>query len=156
MDTLTPVQRSVRMACIKGKDTKPEMIVRRLVYSLGFRYRLHRSDLPGCPDLCFAPLRKVIFVHGCFWHRHDTKRCKLTRLPKTRVDFWQAKLGANQARDNQQLAALHHQGWKILVVWECELAHKEQLKNKLVSFLGVRGHAGDRTVRRGGGPRHWG
>ncbi len=153
MDTLSPAERSARMGRIKNKDTKPEMVVRRMVHALGFRFRLHRRDLPGCPDLCFGPQRKAIFVHGCFWHRHD---CKLTRLPKSRVDFWKPKLEANRVRDRERQAALRDLGWEILVVWECELAHREQLKNMLTAFLGERGNAGHRTIRRGGRPRHRG
>lgn len=151
MDTLSPVERSERMGRVKGKDTKPEMVVRRLVHALGYRYRLHRRDLPGRPDLVFGPRHKVIFVHGCFWHRHD---CHLGRMPKSRVDFWQAKLEANRLRDMHNQTALAELGWQILVVWECELAQQEQLKNKLVRFLGERGHASDRTVRGGRRPRH--
>lgn len=151
IDTLSPAERSVRMGRVKGKDTKPELIVRRLVHSLGYRYRLHRRDLPGCPDLCFPSLRKLVFVHGCFWHRHD---CKLgNRLPKSRVDFWKPKLEANQQRDRQHQTALRRLGWQNLVVWECELAHKEQLKNKLVAFLGER-NEGNRAIRGGGRPWH--
>lgn len=151
MDTLTPSQRSDRMGRIKSKDTKPEMLVRRMVHGLGYRYRLHRRDLPGCPDLCFGPLRKVIFVHGCFWHRHDEERCRLTRLPKTRVDFWKTKLEANRDRDRQHQASLSRRGWQFLVVWECELLQKEQLRNKLTRFLEGRGDASIGTVRRGRG-----
>ena len=102
MDTLSPGDRSARMGLIKGKNTGPELIVRRLVHGMGYRYRLHRRDLPGCPDLCFGPAKKVIFVHGCFWHRHNEKSCNLTRLPKSRVDFWLQKLEANRTRDMQQ------------------------------------------------------
>jgi DNA mismatch endonuclease, patch repair protein len=156
MDTLTPTERSARMARTMARDTKPEMVVRRLVYSLGFRFRLHRRDLPASPDICFGPARKVIFVHGCFWHRHHEKRCKLTRLPKTRVDFWRAKLVGNRARDKQRQATLRNLGWKILVVWECELVHREQLKNKIATFLGERSHAGDRTVCGSRRPRNRG
>lgn len=154
MDTLTPTQRSERMGRVRGKDTKPELIVRRILHALGYRYRLHRRDLPGCPDLVFGPRRQVIFVHGCFWHRH---KCSLgDRMPKSRVDFWKPKLEANQQRDRQQQAALRRLGWQILVVWECELAHEEQLQNKLIAFLGEHGHEGNRTFRGGGRSRHRG
>jgi DNA mismatch endonuclease, patch repair protein len=153
MDTLNPAERSARMARIKGRDTKPEMVVRRLVHGLGYRYRLHRADLPGRPDLCFGPARKVIFVHGCFWHRHNAKSCKLTRMPKSRVDFWRTKLEANRARDMHCHRALRALGWQILVVWECELVYREQLKNELLVFLGDRGNESDRTVRGSRRPR---
>jgi DNA mismatch endonuclease (patch repair protein) len=154
MDTLTPMERSERMGRVRAKDTKPELIVRRLVHALGYRYRLHQRELPGCPDLCFGPRRKVIFVHGCFWHRHN---CNLgNRTPKTRVDFWQPKLEANRQRDRQHQAALKSLGWQILIVWECELAHEEHLQNRLVDFLEGHENAGHRTVRRGGRPRHRG
>lgn len=118
-DTLTPAKRSERMSRIKGKDTAPEMILRRLVHGMGYRYRLHIKELPGTPDLVFPRHHAVIFMHGCFWHRHD--QCKLARLPKSRLEFWQDKLEANKQRDliNQQKLMLL--GWRVLVIWECEL-----------------------------------
>lgn len=135
IDTLTQAQRSERMGRIRGKDTAPEMMVRRIIHKLGGRYRLHRKDLPGCPDLVFSRLRKVIFVHGCFWHRHPDPNCPLARLPKTRLDFWKPKLSANRRRDLRVQEALTAAGWEILLVWECEISHKEQLENKLRRFL---------------------
>jgi DNA mismatch endonuclease, patch repair protein len=135
VDTLTQAQRSERMGLIRGKDSAPEMMVRRLVHKIGCRCRLHRKDLPGCPDLVFSRLRKVIFVHGCFWHRHPDPNCPLARLPKTRLDFWEPKLTANRRRDQRVQEALAAAGWQILVVWECEMRHKEQLENKLRHFL---------------------
>jgi DNA mismatch endonuclease, patch repair protein len=134
-DTLSPTQRSERMSRIRGKGTAPEMIVRRMVHRMGFRYRLHQKDLPGRPDLVFAGRRKVIFVHGCFWHRHDDPKCRLSRLPKSRLGFWLPKLDANHLRDDRNQAALHAAGWSTLVVWECELRDKEQLENKLREYL---------------------
>ncbi|MBW8748564.1 MAG: DNA mismatch endonuclease Vsr, partial [Acidobacteria bacterium] len=98
-DTLSPKLRSQRMSLVKASDTKPEMIVRRLVHALGFRYRLHVRGLPGTPDLVFSRLRKVIFIHGCFWHRHRHRFCKLARMPKSRLDFWETKLEGNRLRD---------------------------------------------------------
>jgi DNA mismatch endonuclease, patch repair protein len=154
MDKLNPTERSAQMRRIKGKDTKPEMVVRRMVHALGYRYRLHRRDLPGCPDLSFGPTRQAIFVHGCFWHQHGENCCKLTRLPKTRVDFWRSKLEGNRERDNRCQEALFSLGWQILVVWECELVYREQLKNNLIAFLGERSNEGDRTVRGSWRPRH--
>lgn len=112
------------------------MLVRRLVHSMGYRYRLHAKDLPGKPDLVFRSRRKVIFVHGCFWHRHADPACKLARLPKSRLDFWKPKLDRNRERDERTLDALEHQGWESLVVWECESRHIEQLENKINAFLG--------------------
>ncbi|MDR6336923.1 DNA mismatch endonuclease (patch repair protein) [Xanthobacter flavus] len=123
------------MSRIKGKDTAPEMVVRRLIHKMGFRYRLHRKDLPGRPDLVFPRRRKVIFVHGCFWHRHPAPECRLARLPKSRLEFWLPKLEANQSRDTRNQGALFNSGWQVLVVWECELRDKEQLENKLREFL---------------------
>ena len=135
-DTLTKLERSERMGRVRGVDTGPEITVRRLVHKLGFRFRLHGKDLPGRPDLVFPRLRSVIFVHGCFWHRHPNPSCKLARLPKSRVDFWKPKLTANRQRDLRNEAALMTAGWRVLIVWECELKDKEQLENKLREFLG--------------------
>jgi DNA mismatch endonuclease (patch repair protein) len=123
------------MGRVKGRDTKPEMVVRRLLHSMGYRYRLHRKDLPGKPDIVFGKRGKVIFIHGCFWHRHPDPTCRLARLPKSRLDFWLPKLTANAERDTRHQKALLQLGWQVLVVWECELGHSEQLKNKLISFL---------------------
>jgi DNA mismatch endonuclease (patch repair protein) len=111
------------------------MLVRRLIHRMGFRYRLHDRRLPGCPDVVFKSRRKVIFVHGCIWHRHPDPHCKLARMPKSKLDFWQAKLEGNRRRDMQHQSELEAMGWRYLVVWECELRHREQLKNRLLSFL---------------------
>lgn len=132
MDTLSKEQRSERMSRVRHKNTKPEIAVRRLVHSLGYRFRLHRSDLPGKPDLVFPSRRKVIFVHGCFWHRHGN--CHLARMPKSRLDFWQAKLEANRTRDINHKRRLTRIGWKYLVVWECQLGDPE-LGNKIIGYL---------------------
>jgi DNA mismatch endonuclease, patch repair protein len=134
MDVLSPVERSARMALVRSKDTKPEWRVRRIVHALGFRYRLHSSSLPGKPDLVFPRLRKIIFVHGCFWHRHGV-RCALTRMPKSRVEFWQAKLQANRKRDDKNLSRLRAAGWKVLTVWECQTEEAEVLRTRVASFL---------------------
>jgi len=116
-DVLTPAQRAYNMSRIRGKDTSPEMFVRRLVHRLGFRYRLHSSKLPGKPDLVFVSRRKVIFVHGCYWHMHD---CAYGRVkPKTNAEFWQKKRDANTGRDRRNIAALAAEGWRVLIVWEC-------------------------------------
>lgn len=123
------------MSRVRGKDTKPEMLVRRLVHSLGYRYRLHRKDLPGKPDLVFGPRRKVIFIHGCFWHQHPDPNCKLARMPKSRQDFWRPKLRKNRERDEANRAALEADGWQVLEIWECELKDLEALEKRLVEFL---------------------
>lgn len=136
MDTLTQTERSKRMSLVRGRDTKPEMRVRRLVHSLGYRYRLHRRDLTGSPDLVFGPRRKVIFVHGCFWHRHPDPSCKLARLPKSRQEFWLPKLEGNRARDERINAALTAMGWTVLEIWECETADTESLAERIRGFLG--------------------
>ena len=135
MDTLTKSQRSERMARIRGRDSKPEMIVRRLTHALGFRYRLHRRNLPGTPDLVFASRRKVIFVHGCFWHRHPDPACKLARMPKTKLDFWAPKLENNRKRDEANLARLRDLGWQTLVIWECETGDHGALEARIEEFL---------------------
>ena len=133
MDSLTAHERSERMGRIKGKNTKPEMFVRRLTHRMGYRYRLHGKELPGHPDLVFAGRKKVIFVHGCFWHRHEN--CRLARLPKSRLDFWASKLEQNKARDEATMRALADKGWKVLVIWECELRDPEQLELRIRTFL---------------------
>jgi DNA mismatch endonuclease (patch repair protein) len=135
-DNLTRAQRSERMSRIKGRDTKPEMIVRRLVHGLGYRYRLHVGQLPGRPDLVFRSRRRVIFVHGCFWHRHTDPACRLARLPKSRLDFWKPKLEANASRDATNQTRLGVLGWRVLVVWECETADQDALRSRIESFIG--------------------
>ena len=127
-DTLSPAERSERMGRVKAKNTKPEVAVRKLVHGLGYRYRLHARDLPGCPDLVFRRLRRVIFVHGCFWHRHPVIGCKLARLPKSRVAFWSDKLDGNHRRDAANVRRLRKEGWKVLQIWECELANTNKLQ----------------------------
>lgn len=132
-DVLTPEQRRRCMAAIRGKDTKPEMIVRRLVHAMGYRYRLHRKDLPGKPDLVFPSKKKVIFVHGCFWHMHN---CRYGRVrPKTNAQFWQKKREATVARDRQSRRALKARGWEVEMVWECGTASRDKLVLKLLQFL---------------------
>ncbi len=122
------------MAAIRSKNTAPEMKIRRLVHSMGYRYRLHRSDLPGKPDLVFSARNKVIFVNGCFWHQHD---CKGSHLPKSNQAYWVPKLERNRARDAEHLKALRKIGWKALVVWECELSQDEVgIMRRLTKFLG--------------------
>lgn len=135
-DTLTKEQRSERMRRIKGRNTGPEMIVRRIVHGLGYRYLLHRRDLPGRPDMVLPRHRVVIFVHGCFWHRHPDPHCPLARLPKSRLSFWKPKLDANRERDRRAEAELTDLGWRVLTVWECGLRDRDALGRKIQSFLG--------------------
>jgi len=132
-DVHTPEQRSRNMASIRGKNTKPERIIRSLLYKLGYRYRLHRGDLPGTPDLVFSSRRKVIFVHGCFWHLHDCKKGRTT--PATHSEFWQSKRQGNCDRDAKAQKALAAAGWGVLIVWECETTNPEPLRARLEAFL---------------------
>ncbi len=133
-DPLAPGARSELMRRVRSKDTGPEMRVRRLVHGMGYRYRLHASDLPGRPDLVFRPRRKVIFVHGCFWHRHEG--CAKNRTPKTRRSYWTKKLDGNVVRDRRNQAALAKHGWAALVIWECETTDLEALAPRIRRFLG--------------------
>ena len=118
VDVLTPAQRALNMSRIRGKDTKPELLLRRGMHALGFRFRLHRKDLPGRPDLVFPSRRAVIFVHGCFWHGHSCPMCK---MPATRPEFWQLKISGNRDRDKRAVNALTAAGWRVMVVWECSI-----------------------------------
>lgn len=124
------------MSRIKGGNTSPEFVVRRRAHALGFRFRLHRRDLPGTPDLVFPKFRKVVFVHGCFWHRHVG--CKMASTPKTRAAFWQTKFDANVKRDARKEAQLRTLGWDVLVIWECETRNPALLDIKLLMFLNSR------------------
>src|SRR5580700_10322076 len=121
------------MARVRSKNSRPEMFVRKLVFSLGYRYRLHARDLPGHPDLVFRKLGKVIFVHGCFWHRHAS--CGLARLPKSRLDFWLPKLEGNKKRDERNKQALQREGWKVMTIWECQLKKPGRLGERITRFL---------------------
>ncbi|MTV39946.1 very short patch repair endonuclease [Duganella radicis] len=150
VDSLDPAARSAVMSRVRGKDTRPEMIVRKLVFAAGYRYRLHVRTLPGSPDLVFPSRRKVIFVHGCFWHRHEN--CSLARIPKSRVEFWTEKLNGNRARDERAFQALAQAGWEVLVLWECELRERQQLAQKLQSFLGPVGVARLSILNKNGVP----
>ena len=120
-DRLEPAARRRLMQAVRGKDTAPELALRSLLHRMGYRFRLHARDLPGKPDLVFRPRRKVIFVHGCFWHRHG---CKATTTPRTNVDFWRKKFDENIARDRRHIEALQDAGWRVAVVWECSLKGK--------------------------------
>ena len=133
VDTVPPEVRSRIMAQVKSKGMKPEMKVRRLLHGLGYRYRLHRKDLPGKPDLVFSSRRKVVFVNGCFWHWHEG--CARVRIPNTNRDYWVGKLERNKARDERNLALLEQGGWEALTVWECELRDLGAVADGLVAFL---------------------
>ena len=128
-DRLSREQRSWNMSRIRSKDTKPEMVVRRLLHAMGVRYRLHRAGLPGKPDIVLGPRRLVIFVHGCFWHRHSG--CREATMPAANRDFWQAKLEGNASRDLRHRAALRSLGWRVAVVWECQTRQSLKLARRL-------------------------
>jgi DNA mismatch endonuclease, patch repair protein len=132
VDIFTRKQRSLLMGRIRGKNTRPELAVRRLITSLGFRFRLHQVDLPGRPDIVLHAEKKVVFVNGCFWHRHH---CSRAYSPKTRLQFWDAKFAATLRRDRRTQAKLRREGWGVLVAWECELGKQEILKRRLARFL---------------------
>lgn len=134
MDTRTPDQRSRIMQAVKQKDTLPEMLLRRALHRLGYRYRVHAKDLPGRPDLVFPSRKKVVFVHGCFWHGHD---CSKGRLPKSRPEYWIPKIEANKARDERVISELKRDGWDVMVIWQCETKELDAVLNKMVRFLGI-------------------
>lgn len=121
------------MAAVRGKDTKPELVVRRTVHRLGYRYRLHRKGLPGTPDLVFPRRRLAIFIYGCFWHRH--KGCARSTTPKSRAEFWQAKFETNVARDRRDMGALDALGWRVAVIWECQTKDILSLEHQLRMLL---------------------
>lgn len=129
-DVLTPAQRRLNMQRIRGKDTAPEMTLRRLLHAAGFRYRLHDRKLPGRPDLVFPRFRVAMFVHGCFWHGHA---CPLFKLPTTRREFWETKIAANKARDSRACNALSDAGWRVLTVWECSLKGPGRLSAEVIA-----------------------
>ncbi|QLH49383.1 MAG: DNA mismatch endonuclease Vsr [Candidatus Accumulibacter cognatus] len=132
MDTITPAERSALMGRIRSKDTRPEIVVRSLLYRLGYRFRLHRKDLPGKPDIVLPKYRKIIFVQGCFWHGHT---CRLASKPKSNEGYWTAKIATNRARDARNTEALRLQGWTVLALWECDVRRLEGLEEKLRAFL---------------------
>lgn len=134
-DKLTKERRSENMRKIRSKNMKPEMAVRKLVHSLGYRYRLHGKGLPGKPDLVFATRKKVIFVNGCFWHQHTADSCLISRIPKSNQDFWLPKLQRTQQRDKEHLKNLKASGWDVLVIWECQIKDLSAVKKKIIKFL---------------------
>jgi len=132
-DVFPPAKRSWIMSRVKGKNTKPEIKVRSLIHAMGFRFRLHRKDLPGNPDLVFPKYRKVIFVHGCFWHQH--RACPNAARPTSNTIYWNKKLERTIERDNQNITALESAGWQVLVIWECEVKNHEKLFEIIGNFL---------------------
>lgn len=137
MDKLTPKRRSENMSRIRSEDTSPEIMVRRLAYSMGYRYRLHVAKLPGKPDLVFTRLKSIIEVRGCFWHQHGD--CIDSHIPKTRLEYWEPKLTTNKRRDAENLAKLKALGWRVLTVWECQLTNRPKLVYRLRQFLDAAG-----------------
>ncbi|MER9695096.1 very short patch repair endonuclease [Mesorhizobium sp. M0179] len=135
MDRISPDRRSANMSRIRHKDTTPELVVRRIVHRLGYRYRLHRNDLPGKPDIAFGPRKKLIFVHGCFWHQHSD--CRAGRIPSANAGYWRAKLERNVQRDADNLRVLQAAGWEILILWECQVAELAAVEERLVAFLSM-------------------
>lgn len=132
MDTLTPTQRSAAMSAVRGENTRPELVVRKLLCALGYRYRLHVKDLPGRPDIVLRKRRSVIFVNGCFWHAHN---CPRGSTPSSNVEFWLRKIGKNCERDRRVHEELRKDGWRLLTVWECETKDQANLQRKLSCFL---------------------
>lgn len=135
MDVHTPSQRSYNMSRIKGKNTKPEKVIRQLLWGCGYRYQLHSKDLPGKPDIMFSRKKKVIFIHGCFWHKHN---CKYFKWPTSNTNFWKNKINENVQRDRKHLQALKNSGWSYFILWECETKQKDlsPLLDRLMLFLG--------------------
>lgn len=136
MDKISPERRSANMRAIRLKNTKPELIIRRLLHGGGYRYRLHVKELPGKPDIVFTKRRKVIFVHGCFWHKHPNENCDDSRLPRSNLSYWGPKITKNVTRDAEHIDVLKALGWSVLVIWECETKQTEQIKLMVKEFLG--------------------
>ena len=132
-DHVSPTKRSAIMALIKAKNTRPELIARKMLYQSGYRFRLHRKDLPGSPDIVFPSKKKAVFVHGCFWHAHS---CRYGHLPKTRLEYWKPKLEANKVRDNLARKRLLQAGWKTYVLWQCQLKDPIKALQRIRRFLG--------------------
>ena len=133
MDNLTKQQRSQTMKAVRSAHTAPELIVRRLVFSLGYRYKLHARKLPGCPDMIFPSQKKAIFVHGCFWHRHSCPAG--SKAPRTNASYWADKLSRNRTRDERNAAVLRSLGWRVLILWECELNEASKIRRRIIRFL---------------------
>ena len=135
-DTISKERRSELMSSVRSKNSKVELLVRSLVHRMGYRFRLHRKDLPGKPDLVFPGRKKILFVHGCFWHWHSDPDCKNARMPKSRQEFWRPKLEGNRRRDRENKAKLTDLGWEVLEIWECEAREPEEIKSRIKRFLG--------------------
>lgn len=135
-ESLVSESRRRNMRAVKAKNTKPELRIRSLLHQLGYRFRLHRADLPGRPDIVFVGRRKVIEVRGCFWHQHPDPLCSKNKNPTTRASWWASKLGENRARDTRNERLLEQLGWRVHVVWECELTAIDELRQNLIEFLG--------------------
>nr|WP_282966331.1 very short patch repair endonuclease [Burkholderia vietnamiensis] len=133
VDNLTPQQRRKTMQQVRSTNTSPELLVRRTLHRMGYRFRLHRKDLPGCPDIVFPGRKKLIFVHGCFWHRHAG--CAHASMPSSRLEYWESKFERTVVRDAQALQKLHDTGWRTLVIWTCELRDRGELERRLSAFL---------------------
>lgn len=144
-DMFSTARRSEIMRAIKGRNTKPELLVRSMLHSMGYRYRLHVAGLPGKPDLVFSGRGKVIFIHGCFWHGHTG--CKDGRLPKSNLGYWAEKLMRNKRRDCRNVRLLRQSGWSVAIVWECQLANPKALSARLKRFLGPAGSAAKEAPR---------
>ncbi|WP_213378867.1 very short patch repair endonuclease [Allochromatium tepidum] len=132
-DRFTPQERSRIMSLVKGRDTKPEKVVRSLLHAMGYRFRLHRNELPGKPDIVLPKYRKAIFIHGCFWHGHAG--CRRAARPESNADFWNKKIDENMARDKKAQAELKNSGWDLLVIWQCEMKDLEKLRRNLNQFI---------------------
>lgn len=135
VDKISESRRRANMRAIRSKNMKPELVVRSTAHKMGYRFRLHRKDLPGKPDLVFSSRRKVIFVHGCFWHQHELPDCRDGRMPKSNLKYWKPKLARNVARDRENISILQDERWKSLIIWECETNDIEQLQILLSKFL---------------------
>lgn len=146
VDRLSPERRSALMSKVRGKNTSPEMRVRGLAHSLGYRFRLHRRDLPGCPDIVFPSHKKIILVHGCFWHRHQG--CPKATMPKSRIPYWSEKFRRNVERDQRVIKELRSANWSVRTIWECQTKDQSKLKQILVCFLGQEGRMSHRFARR--------
>ncbi|MFA7184157.1 MAG: DNA mismatch endonuclease Vsr [Victivallales bacterium] len=133
MDNVSSKQRSINMSRVKGKNTRPEMTIRSLLHKMGYRFRLHNKKLPGNPDIILPKYKTIIFVHGCFWHQHEG--CRKATIPQTNTDFWKIKLSKNVSRDSQNNDKLISLGWKVVIIWECELKNIEPLKNRIKKIL---------------------
>lgn len=133
IDRVSEERRSYIMSSVGSKNTGPELSVRKLLHRMGYRYRLHKRELPGSPDLVFKRRKKAIFIHGCFWHGHS---CKYGKLPKSKNEYWGPKIGKNRERDEKNMKKLEVLGWAVLVIWQCELKEEEAVKERLVNFLG--------------------